>query len=504
MKKRKTLNSSEAAPGRLRSAGRRVVSEGMRITKPGAFTKMKPQDPSFNPRSAADTWILHNDGPQNDLSAMHDNISVVAPLTSMDIISSSSSMTLSSATVLGRSSQHNLSDSHSSSQTDPSGTSRDSFAGQQREGCVAHPVTERCEDNGDVLNLSTHRANAKLHTQQRQTPNRRRARVLSQSPRLETINEEIELDAIYGRRHDPSSDGRRQDPTMQNDTSTVHNDEQEYPSDEYDVFEDGLSDNDLLHCQDEGAVSTSDNVTSEQQPAPIPRRSGEQHTDVIDTSPTVDDDYFDEDWGMLEDEDIHILEQAEASMERSTILNRVSSSTQKIHATPVTISSTCTKTNGMHPPAQKPILRPPFPDLVQDRSPIIGLSAAISLRTCFRIGEALNVGSQAVRERQSVIIELYARVRWSFREPRSVKQHFTFMDLFHDRPPYLDGVYEIWKGVELYEQDSGRFLAPSASPLICRCIGTLKRHGTSWKLTILNIWEATMDDVDYAIGLIQS
>ncbi|KAH7020622.1 hypothetical protein B0J12DRAFT_585888 [Macrophomina phaseolina] len=191
-------------------------------------------------------------------------------------------------------------------------------------------------------------------------------------------------------------------------------------------------------------------------------------------------------------------------MAPATILNQASSNFQKIRATPVAVSSNEADTEDVHAPDVKPILRPPFPEQVRDRSPIIGLSATVSLRTCFRIGEALNVGSQAVREHRSVIIELYAKVRWSFREPRSVKQHFVFMDMFHDRPPYLEGTYEGWKGVELHEHDSSRFLERSGRPLVCRCAGRLERQEGSWKMRLLSVWEAQLEDVEHVAEIIQS
>ena len=56
------------------------------------------------------------------------------------------------------------------------------------------------------------------------------------------------------------------------------------------------------------------------------------------------------------------------------------------------------------------LVRKSFPTPVLDRSPIFGVSNEIVLRTCFRLGEALNIGSQAVRSRKNVVIELYARV----------------------------------------------------------------------------------------------
>lgn len=158
--------------------------------------------------------------------------------------------------------------------------------------------------------------------------------------------------------------------------------------------------------------------------------------------------------------------------------------------------------NSRHLSNHTPIVRPPFPVQVRDRSPIIGLSSKILLRTCFRVGEALNVGRHAVRNGKPTIIELYARVASSWREPDSVKQHFVFSDLFHDHPPFMNGVYELWKGVEPWDYESRRFLNPSEQQRICRCIGKTKRDGKKWKFVMLNIWEATWDDVDYAKGII--
>ncbi|KAJ9661607.1 hypothetical protein H2201_006463 [Coniosporium apollinis] len=152
--------------------------------------------------------------------------------------------------------------------------------------------------------------------------------------------------------------------------------------------------------------------------------------------------------------------------------------------------------------AFRPIVRPPFPCQVQDRSPIVGLSATSVLRTCFRAGEALNVGCQAVREGRTIIIELYATVRSSFRESDSVKQHFVIGDLFHDRPPYINAVYELWKGVDLWDYDSSPFLEQSDAKRMCRCIGKMKREDRKWKLLVLNIWEASWEDIDYVKGII--
>ncbi|KAF2870307.1 hypothetical protein BDV95DRAFT_496577, partial [Massariosphaeria phaeospora] len=147
----------------------------------------------------------------------------------------------------------------------------------------------------------------------------------------------------------------------------------------------------------------------------------------------------------------------------------------------------------------KPIIRPPFPSPVRDRSPIVGLSSDTRLRTCFRIGEAINTGHLALRHGENILLELYAKVHSSERD--DLKQHFVFRDLFHSKPPFLKATYDaaIWMSVELYNYDSGRLLQDGR---MCRCIGKMKREGNGYVLTVLNIWETTWDDISWVEGII--
>ncbi|KAI2474684.1 hypothetical protein Ptr902_11018 [Pyrenophora tritici-repentis] len=149
--------------------------------------------------------------------------------------------------------------------------------------------------------------------------------------------------------------------------------------------------------------------------------------------------------------------------------------------------------------AQKPIVRPPFPEPVRDRSPIIGLSSNTRLKTCFRIGEAINQSFQAAKSGYQIIIELYARVLAS--ERTGSEQKFTFCDLFHAKPPYVTGMYTaaIWKPVQLFEYDGRRLLQEGQ---MCRCMGTMKRDGKEWRMTVLNIWEATWEDIEWVEGIV--
>jgi hypothetical protein len=153
-------------------------------------------------------------------------------------------------------------------------------------------------------------------------------------------------------------------------------------------------------------------------------------------------------------------------------------------------------------PKRQPIVRIPFPHGVLDRSPLFGVSSTTSLRTCFRIGEALNAGCQAVRTNTSVVLEIYARVTASHREPKpSRKQHFEIHDLYHDNPPHLHGTFELWDQSPLWELDSRPFLSPSAEGVMCRLIARMKRDDTKWRLEILNIWQADWDDVEHVAGI---
>ncbi|KAI4954825.1 hypothetical protein J4E86_006135 [Alternaria arbusti] len=150
---------------------------------------------------------------------------------------------------------------------------------------------------------------------------------------------------------------------------------------------------------------------------------------------------------------------------------------------------------------RKPFVRPPFPEAVRDRSPIIGLSSNLLLRTCFRIGEVINQSCQASKSGKHIMIEMYARVLAS--ERTSTEQQFTFCDLFHAKPPYIKAVYNaaVWKSVQLFEYDSRRLLQQGR---ICRCIGTMKREGKEWTMTVLNIWEATWEDIEWVQGIVDS
>lgn len=154
-----------------------------------------------------------------------------------------------------------------------------------------------------------------------------------------------------------------------------------------------------------------------------------------------------------------------------------------------------------------PFIRPSFPKATRDRSPILGLTTRMVLRTCFRIGEALNAASAASRSKADGIIELYARVNSSERELGSFKQNFQFSDLFRpEKPPFLAGIYVLWKGVELWDLDSKAFLGEKGRGKLARAMGRIRREERSrkWEMTILSVWPVDWDDVGIAKGIVLS
>ena len=156
-----------------------------------------------------------------------------------------------------------------------------------------------------------------------------------------------------------------------------------------------------------------------------------------------------------------------------------------------------------------PFVRPPFPSPVRDRSPILGLTNRTVLRTCFRIGEGLNAAAVASRTNVDAIVELYARIVSSSREASGgYKQLFQFGDLFTDKPPYLSGLYTLWKGVGLWDNDSKELAGEHGRGKMVRVLGRIKKkeprpeQGPAVEVIVLSIWEVDWEDIGVAKGIV--
>ena len=158
-----------------------------------------------------------------------------------------------------------------------------------------------------------------------------------------------------------------------------------------------------------------------------------------------------------------------------------------------------------------PFVRPPFPNPVRDRSPILGLTNRTVLRICFRIGEGLNAAAVASRTNVDAIVELYARIVSSSREASGgYKQHFLFGDLFTDKPPYLSGLYTLWKGIGLWDNDSKELAGEQGRGKMVRVLGRIKkkepRHeqGPAVEMIVMSIWEVDWEDIGVAKRIVCS
>jgi hypothetical protein len=152
-----------------------------------------------------------------------------------------------------------------------------------------------------------------------------------------------------------------------------------------------------------------------------------------------------------------------------------------------------------------PFARPDFPALTRDGSPIVGVSARTFLRVCFRIGEMFNEGGRCDAMSQNAVIELFARVTSSSREPGTTKQHFQFADLWHDRPPFPSGVMANYKPSVLSETESRIFLGASGG-VMARCLGTLKREKSPnrWLLHITSIRPTDWEEIRWTKRIVSA
>jgi hypothetical protein len=153
-----------------------------------------------------------------------------------------------------------------------------------------------------------------------------------------------------------------------------------------------------------------------------------------------------------------------------------------------------------------PITRSGFPSTILDRSPLLNVTSALTLKTCFRISEALNVSAHYAQQsptftNNGILIELYARVISSWRTPchSANRQNFIFEDLWSEKGPRLTGEWTGWKGSKLFELDAENLLTYCSNEgdgKMCRVIGRMKREKKEWKFVVLSAWECGWDDIE--------
>ncbi|KAF2098235.1 hypothetical protein NA57DRAFT_77027 [Rhizodiscina lignyota] len=358
----------------------------------------------------------------------------------------------------------------------------------------------------------------------------RRTSSLAQSPHLDTIHEVSDEDAhstnAYPRQESRVKDATHSELQRKHQASDISQsgrvDRCGSAEDVFDLCDDDLSDTDFLDLLPSGPSGCSgtrleNNATPRVNghavaglPAPLQSDSNPSSLLQGACERPSDDVLYEDDWVELSDLDETVLLDiidADASINshlepkdhetaaRIQLTERKGSSQTNISELTPSVNDTIN-----HP--IKPIVRAPLPKPIRDRSPIVGVTPSTLLRVCFRVGEALNVGAQAIREGNSVILELYARVISSYREAHTSKQHFMFADIWARRGPSIKGTYDIWKGSDLWDEDSKVFLDMHGEEKLCRCIARMKREDHEWRLAVLNIWQADWNDIEYVRGIL--
>jgi hypothetical protein len=176
-----------------------------------------------------------------------------------------------------------------------------------------------------------------------------------------------------------------------------------------------------------------------------------------------------------------------------------------------------------------PFVRSSLPQLTPPQSILPSLIPHRRIPTLFRIAEVHRLLASLPPGAPPQRIELYATVVSSRRDFHKKTQEFTFADLFFpQRPPYLSGTYIAWTICDLFDEDSAPFLDPASGRKLCRTIvqaskkswnGNARQVGSSplnmqggsrgggkeadvLEVEVLNVWEATWDDVKYVKGIV--
>ncbi|KAG0132698.1 hypothetical protein HOY82DRAFT_538665 [Tuber indicum] len=149
-----------------------------------------------------------------------------------------------------------------------------------------------------------------------------------------------------------------------------------------------------------------------------------------------------------------------------------------------------------------PIERSSFPAVVRERSPIHGLSADRTVKTCFHIKDAVEVATLVAKAKMKgdVLVELFAKVLRNRTMDGGTHQKFQFCDMFLVGPPLLPGEYAAPKACGPWDTNSRVFVGTA----MVRVVGRMKKRNSAreWTLKIENIRDADWGDVDWVRGVV--
>jgi len=244
------------------------------------------------------------------------------------------------------------------------------------------------------------------------------------------------------------------------------------------------------------AVLSSNEAKPRVSPGPMepPPAIEAEDWSFIRSAPTMPDPFVDSPRPTLKYHDVGEGKSSSLARRSGTVNSKAQTC-----ATPLTSRSVLSFLDDSHEyEPLKPFARSEFPPLLTDRCPVLGMSAQMFLRTCFRIGEMYQAGAKCSALRLDGIIELFARVNFSSREAGTTKQHFQFLDLWHDRPPFTNGILDNFKMTGLAESESRVFLT-SGGKKMARVLGRPKRDvkNQSWWLQVINIRETDWEEIKW-------
>ncbi|POS84265.1 hypothetical protein EPUL_003854 [Erysiphe pulchra] len=161
-----------------------------------------------------------------------------------------------------------------------------------------------------------------------------------------------------------------------------------------------------------------------------------------------------------------------------------------------------------------------FPKLVNNDSPIIGLSSNNCLRTCFHVKEMINEAQRFMTLNTAPVIELFARVIHSYREPNTTRQKFHFSDIWLDKSSFSDGILMNYKATKLIDEESQIFIGSDSKKLLARILATPKRREekglmnqntvttirsySCWLLHIISIRKTDFEEINWTRRIVNA
>lgn len=147
-----------------------------------------------------------------------------------------------------------------------------------------------------------------------------------------------------------------------------------------------------------------------------------------------------------------------------------------------------------------PFRKHSFPGKVRDRPSALGFSSRALLRVCFRVKELVHATFRCHSRDQELIIEIYARVTYSSRDPLVKRQCFQFRDLSKDKQSFPSGTLSGWRPGSLVDRQSLRLMG-NRTPQLCWILSKTRLDSKGFvglALDVINVRETNWDQIRLA------